>query len=468
MASSEEKYTALEEGAGAASKDLEKGANAAIPVVTANPTVYLNVPSLTASDKKRLNVPFFCDGGCHYCSIVFLCCLVTIIAPLVLVFAIAPVFLNEDNGGAQAAIAVGITLAVVGLLWFCCMSSWPDFIKEGVCCMPKGVEPVATWSDDAASKKETVKVKKLKVIVNPNAGLKRGLSNLSICKKVWEAKGIEVIVVNTTHAGHAREIGREEDLEGIDALVAIGGDGTLHETINGFLSRETPSSVPLGFIPGGSGNSIMAHLGTWSVQEAAERIASGETNFIDVNTVTTCGETLISANLIAFGLVGWSGVLAEDYRWMGPARYNVVAVWKMMTGIREQTKCHIEDKNGKAYQFEDNYVTFYINKTQHFGKGLRGAPYAQQGNGLMEVYAIKSTVSRGSQVASLQQVPTASHQSNPAIAYKQAKKCVITLPGPGVFNLDGEAVRHDGKVEVECLKQHLKIFTPLGTYPHNL
>lgn len=49
----------------------------------------------------------------------------------------------------------------------------------------------------------------------------------------------------------------------------IGGDGSIHEVINGLLQRDMKGEplIPLGFIPGGSGNSIMLDLGTWSVAE---------------------------------------------------------------------------------------------------------------------------------------------------------------------------------------------------------
>jgi diacylglycerol kinase (ATP) len=464
-----EKYTAPEEGKGEESKTAP-GHPAAL-AVSAAPTIYINVPSLTAADKRRLNVPVCCAGGCHYCSIVCLCCLITVAIPAVLVFAMAPSAVTSgDVSGAytaQALIAVGATLCGVGVLWCCTMSSFPTLLKEGVLCMPKSVPPVSAWAQGPAGGMTTVK--KLKVIVNPNAGVKKGASNLAICKKVWEAKGIEVIVVHTTHAGHAREIGRDEDLTGIDALVAIGGDGTLHETINGFLSRDTPSDVALGFIPGGSGNSIMAHFGTWDIKEAAERISNGETNRMDINTVTTCGETVVSVNLIAFGLVGTSGVLAEDYRCLGPARYNIVALWKILTGISEATKCELQDETGKTLMIEDNLTTLYLNKTQHFGKGLRAAPFAKMGNGLMELYGLRSgTVTRGGQIAVLQQLPAGAHQSNPAILYKQCSKCVVTLPGAGVFNVDGEVLRHDGTVTVACHKERLKVFAPRDAFPHLL
>ena len=49
----------------------------------------------------------------------------------------------------------------------------------------KGPETISTWGNDE-SETTKIQIKKLKVVVNPHAGVKAGKSNLSICKKVWE------------------------------------------------------------------------------------------------------------------------------------------------------------------------------------------------------------------------------------------------------------------------------------------
>ena len=50
-------------------------------------------------------------------------------------------------------------------------------------------------------------------------------------------------------------------LENYSALVAVGGDGTYHEVVNGMLMRDTPCKVPIAFIPNGSGNDTVRGLG---------------------------------------------------------------------------------------------------------------------------------------------------------------------------------------------------------------
>lgn len=90
-------------------------------------------------------------------------------------------------------------------------------------------------------------------IVNPIAGGGRGNRVYSNITKSRIYKDIESISYFTKHKGHAEEITKkllERNSEEITALVAIGGDGTLHEIINGLSNID----IPVAFIPGGSGN----------------------------------------------------------------------------------------------------------------------------------------------------------------------------------------------------------------------
>jgi len=452
--------------------------------VTKNATVYRHVPQLDAKARKELNIPPCCANASGFCSMTFACCAFTVLAPTCLLILTEHTALDLPLDVFRTAAIFAIA---VGVIWFCCLTSFRYFCCEGILCVPKASPPVATWSSDSASASvvgkagealsdsqvtlsaEDCAVKKLKVIVNPNAGVKKGASNLEKCKNIWEQAGVEVTVLNTTHSGHAREFGRDEDMSGCDALVAIGGDGTLHELVNGYLSRDASDRLPpLGFIPGGSGNSIMAQQGTWDIEQAARRVAKGCVKSMDVVEVSTCGETLASLNTICFGLTGVIGVIAEDVRWMGPVRYDVVAVWKIMTGIREFTKLDIVDREGCLFRVQDEMTTVYVNTTQHFGKGKRCAPEKQSDDGLLDVYALRATATRGMLMAALLQLPTGAHVNSPVIMHWRATKCTITLPSAGVFNVDGEIVQHNGIVTMTCHQGRQKIFADPGSIAMNV
>ncbi len=76
------------------------------------------------------------------------------------------------------------------------------------------------------------------------------------------AADLQLEVVETTHRGHATELGRRAALEGIDLVIALGGDGTANEAINGILDEgPAPGRPALAVVPGGSTNVFARALG---------------------------------------------------------------------------------------------------------------------------------------------------------------------------------------------------------------
>ena len=93
-------------------------------------------------------------------------------------------------------------------------------------------------------------MKKYFMIVNPHGGLKKGIGILDRVKPIFENKDAELTVLETEYAGHAREMAREKDFTGYDGFCAIGGDGTMHEIINGMLTRPDGRKLPIGLVTG--------------------------------------------------------------------------------------------------------------------------------------------------------------------------------------------------------------------------
>jgi diacylglycerol kinase family enzyme len=76
------------------------------------------------------------------------------------------------------------------------------------------------------------------------------------------ASELKVDLVETQHRGHARELGTRAVDEGVDVVVALGGDGTVNEVVNGLLTHGPGSHVPtLAVVPGGSTNVFSRALG---------------------------------------------------------------------------------------------------------------------------------------------------------------------------------------------------------------
>ena len=91
---------------------------------------------------------------------------------------------------------------------------------------------------------------------------------------------------------HAWELAEEVlDLSQYSALIAVGGDGTLHEVINGMLMRRDKLRLPIAFVPNGSGNDLVGSLGCRGLDQALDWIAKGDVIKMDLNKMLIDAES---------------------------------------------------------------------------------------------------------------------------------------------------------------------------------
>jgi len=128
-------------------------------------------------------------------------------------------------------------------------------------------------------------------------------------------------------------------------------------------------------------------------------------------------------NTAIFGLVGDIGVIAEKFRWMGPGRYDAVAVWGLLKGFKQHVLIDVIDEDGKEIHLDEHLLTVVVNHTQHFGKGMRVCPNAAANDGLMDLmFVLAGSQGRGEMLAVLQQMPDGGHANNPNIKTMQVRR----------------------------------------------
>ena len=115
---------------------------------------------------------------------------------------------------------------------------------------------------------------RVKVIINSRSGRGRGREQTEIINSLGRRYG-QLEIFPTERPRHATELAATAADEGYDLVVAAGGDGTVHEVVNG-LMRGDKAALPLGIIPIGSGNDLAFGLGIHEeAEEAIERIFKG-------------------------------------------------------------------------------------------------------------------------------------------------------------------------------------------------
>src|SRR5260221_14065481 len=112
--------------------------------------------------------------------------------------------------------------------------------------------------------------------------------------------------------GQAVQLAREAYGQGYRRFLAVGGDGTAHEIINGIFSREGPTEhVELGFLPMGTGNSFLRDFTDKGVESSVEALLAGRKRRVDVLRMCHATGTLYSLNFLSVGFTADVGALAN-------------------------------------------------------------------------------------------------------------------------------------------------------------
>ncbi|NQT35808.1 diacylglycerol kinase family lipid kinase [bacterium] len=293
--------------------------------------------------------------------------------------------------------------------------------------------------------------KRFYIVVNPVGGSCKGLSILKEVKPILERAGVELTVKETEYAGHACDIANTVDISSFEALCVIGGDGTMHEVINGMLTRKDNNKLPLGLIPGGTGVSFMYDLDCLDPVVAAEWIVRGNTRPIDVASVKMGEELIYTFNVVGWGMVTDIMLMAEKMRWLRQHRYNVATVINLIMLKHRRARLIIdgEEQTGE-------FIFAMGCNTIHTGKAMKMAPHAKLDDGLLDLVVVRKT-GRFHLLGLFPKIFDGSHLSSPAVDYYQVKKFSIIPDDDVGLIIDGN---FSGRtpIEVDVLPGAIRVF----------
>ena len=275
-------------------------------------------------------------------------------------------------------------------------------------------------------------MKKFYMVVNPHGGLKKGLGILEKVQPIFEENDCELTILKTEYAGHGKDYAYEVDFTNYDGFCAIGGDGTMHEIINGMLNRPDKRQLPIGLVTGGTGNSFMHDLDCLEPENAAKRILTGRERPIDIAKVDANGETLYAFNIVGWGMPTDINILAEKMRWLGEQRYNVASILEVLKGKRRLAKLIIDGNTVVG-----DYGFILGCNTIHTGKGMMMAPLAQLNDGLIDLI-IARKAGRLKLLSLFPKLFKGAHVGDPLVDYHQVKEFSIVPKEDNILNIDGE------------------------------
>jgi diacylglycerol kinase (ATP) len=281
------------------------------------------------------------------------------------------------------------------------------------------------------------------VIANPHAG-RRGGDELARLLTALEPFGIVPKVEQTRAPGDATLIARAAVRAGTRFLIAVGGDGTVHEVVNGLIDAGTGEhhgdDPVLGVVSSGSGCDLVRTFGLDRTPEVlARHLASPDTHRIDVGRIRSraADGTDTVRLFLNVAEVGLGGAVAAAARRLparlGPRRYTlgIVAAWGSFRRVPMQVT-----HDGGA--FDDALCNVVVANGQFFGGGLKVAPRSLPDDGRFDLQAWGGSVT--DVVRAARQLREGSHLRRPDVRSWSTATVTVRAEVALPIEADGELV----------------------------
>lgn len=291
------------------------------------------------------------------------------------------------------------------------------------------------------------------LIVNPRSGTTDKGAIIKLAIETLLAAGVSVETAFTERPGHATELASEAASEGVDIVVAVGGDGTVNETARALCN----TSSTLGILPVGSGNGLARHLGIpMDATKAVELLTAGKLVECDYCTVNdrpffcTCG-------------IGYDANVAQRFASRPGSRgfinYVRSAIEEIIRYKSEEytISCDNETLTEKAF------LIACCNASQ-YGNNAFIAPEASISDGLMDITVFHSGLLIRQALNGLDMMLGTLHD-NARVHTFRSSRVVINRRKPGAIHIDGDPTMMGTRLVVRCHPRGLRVLSPGEVHP---
>ena len=278
-------------------------------------------------------------------------------------------------------------------------------------------------------------MKRAFVIVNPVAGGGRTRRAWSRLRHVLDRADLEIQVAETSSMGGAIELSRGAVRDGWPLVVAVGGDGTVNEVINGVMDASPSGTTVVAVIPTGRGRDVCRNLGiATDPAVAARRVVEGDEVLVDVG-VAESADGRRRYFLIAAG-VGFDAAVAERAR-RGRAPGTVgylLAVLKCL-GAYQSVPVTLALDDGPPTPVR--VAAIVAANGAHYGGGMKIAPSADPSDGRLDVVVL-GDLGRFELLRWLPTLYTGGHVAHPRVSIRPAQVVTLDFTAPLPAHADGE------------------------------
>lgn len=289
--------------------------------------------------------------------------------------------------------------------------------------------------------------KKISFIINPISGTQNKEQILKWVNERLDKNKYEQEIVYTEYAGHAIEIAAQKAQEGVYAVVAIGGDGTINEIARSLVHTQTA----LGIIPCGSGNGLARHLQIpMEPKKAIEVINEGLIDVIDYGKINempffcTCG-------------VGFDAFVSLKFSQAGKRGPLVYLEKTLLESLKYRPETYELEMDGSTLRY--NAFLIACGNASQYGNNAYIAPQATLNDGLLDVTILEPFTVLDVPALSFQLFNKTIDQ-NSRIKTFRCQTLHIHRSKSGVVHYDGDPMITGENINVNIIKKGLQVIIP--------
>lgn len=245
---------------------------------------------------------------------------------------------------------------------------------------------------------------------------------------------------------------REGALAGADTIVALGGDGTVNEVLNGLDGLDTA----LGIIPLGTANDFARQAGIPLEPDHAMDVILGR-NPVRVDTAELNGRRFLNVSTAGIGAEATAETPAEAKEALGVLAYAITGVRKL--AALETQEAHF---SGPGFDHTCSFLAFAVGNGRSTGGGTEVTPLAALDDGLLDL-VIFETMPRREIPGALMRVKRGEHVGEEGVQYAQLRELLVESASPISVNVDGESLR-SSRLAYRARWRDLRIHLPVP--PH--
>jgi len=275
-------------------------------------------------------------------------------------------------------------------------------------------------------------------IVNPAAGGGRSAKLAGAQLARLKEKGLRVDAIASMAPGHATQLAREAYDQGYRRFLAVGGDGTAHEIINGIFGREGQlDRVELGFLPLGTGNSFLRDFTENGAATSLDALLARRTRRVDLLRLRHATGAIYSFNLLSVGFTADVAALTNRiFKPFGRLGYLLGVFVRVMQLKRRPFKLRC-DRDAAWDERRCLFLTF--NNSKYTGGTMLIAPEADATDGFIE-FVRWGPIGRLGLLKMLPRLYDGSHTKHPLAETRRVKQVEFAVDTPVDVMIDGEVV----------------------------